>query len=903
MVSLNPMFAQSQIAHYRITGKLGEGGMGVVYRATDSRLGREVAIKVLPPAMAADPDRMARFEREARLLASLDHPNIGAIYGIEQSGGTSALVLALIEGPTLADRIAQSPIPLDEAVAIARQLAEALEYAHDRGIVHRDLKPANIKITPDGAAKVLDFGLARALTDDAAPAADPTVSPTLSMRATQAGMILGTAAYMAPEQAKGKTVDRRADIWAFGVILLEMLTGRPVFAGDSIAEILASSMKDAPPLERLPAATPPALRRLIARCLEKDPRQRLQAIGEARILLSAPLDQAAPAALPPTAVPTRTSKLPWAVAAAFLLALTALAFRHFREQPPAAPTVRFQVLSSDGSQLGASISLSPDARRLAFRARDEAGWRIWIRSLDSLEAHPLAGTEGGFGMFWSPDSRYLGFAARGKLKKVEASGGPVQSLADGVQIFMGGAWAPDGTILYTAAESHGLLRLSDSGGAPVPAVARDPNHAPFAASPSFLPDGRHYIYTFCPALNSSCNILVRSLDTPPQEKDSKPLVAVFPSVRAGDVNSAYAPSSDPNFGYVLFERDGSLMALPFDARRLEAAGPAVPVAEGIGSSVRSYSVSATGVLAYQQSTSFSAQNRLLWFDRQGKPAGQLGPPGPYSAVSFSPDGKFAVIGASNESGVYARNLAVDLARGVFTRINPGDTIEYAGNAISPDGRVAFTYTRNSAPGDIYIRSASGAGEPEPLVVSPLMKHPLDWSRDGRWILYDEHGTQKQDLVVVSASGGKPIPFLATPADESPAAFSPDTRWIAYGSDESGRREIYVQGFVPDHIPAAGILKVQISTAGGDKPHWRRDGKEIYYLAPDGKMMAVPVTSTATTFKPGVAVPLFQAPRLVGYMPYDVSPDDRFLFAAAAEETPNRISPITVVLNWWSMLKK
>jgi Tol biopolymer transport system component len=894
------MFADSRIAHYRITGKLGEGGMGVVYRATDTRLSREVAIKVLPPTVAANPERLARFEREARLLASLDHPNIGAIYGIEPDSGAPALVLALIEGPTLADRIATGPIPIEEAVAIARQLAEALEYAHEHGIVHRDLKPANIKITPDGAVKVLDFGLARALAEESAPAANPTISPTLSMRATQAGMILGTAAYMAPEQAKGQTADRRADIWAFGVILLEMFTGRPVFGGDSIAEVLASSLKDAPPLDRLPDDTPPAVRRLIARCLEKDPRQRLQAIGEARILLSGPLGETA-STTQPAAIPARASKLPWAVAAALLLALAGVAFRHFREQPPAAPLVRFQVSAPDGSQLSQLVSVSPVGRRLAFRAHDEAGWRIWIRSLDSLEAHPLAGTEGGFGVFWSPDSRYLAFVARGTLKKMEAASGPIQNLADGFQDFLGGAWAPDGTILGTS-YTQGLLRLPDSGGTPVPAVVRDPNQLSYAASPSFLPDGRHYIYTFCTSFNDPCNILVRSLDTPPQEKGSKPLVAVSP-IHAADVSSAYAPSPDPNLGYVLFERDGSLMALPFNARRFEAAGAAVPVAEGIGTHYRSYSVSAAGVLAFQQSVSVSAQNRLLWFDRQGKPAGQLGPPGPYNAVSLSPDGKFAVIGASNDGGAYAHNLAVDLVRGVFTRINPGDTIEYAGDAVSPDGRVAFTYTKNGAAGDIYVRSASGAGEPEPLVVSPLMKHPNDWSRDGRWILYDEHGPQQQDLLVVPASGGKPIPFLATAADESPGAFSPDTRWIAYSSNESGRREVYVQGFVPDHVPAAGILKVQISTAGGDKPHWRRDGKELYYLAPDGKMMAVPVTSTATTFQPGAAVALFQAPRMMGYAPYDVSPDGRFLFAVAAEETPNRSAPINVVLNWWGMLKK
>jgi Tol biopolymer transport system component len=504
-------------------------------------------------------------------------------------------------------------------------------------------------------------------------------------------------------------------------------------------------------------------------------------------------------------------------------------------------------------------------------------------------------------MFWSPDSRYLAFAARGKLKKVEAAGGPVQSLTDGFQNFLGGAWAPDGTILYSTASS-GTMRLPDSGGTPVPAIARDPDHPTFTANPSFLPDGRHYIYTFCTEPPNPCSILIRSLDSPPGEKGSKPLVATLYNVRAGDVSSVYAASPDPDFGYILYEREGALMALPFDARRLEAGGPGVPVAEGIGTSSRYFSVSANGVLAFQRSSSFSPQNRLLWFDRRGKQSVQPGPPGPYSSVSLSPDGKFAVIGTSNDGGGFSHDLALDLARGVFTRISPGDNIEYAGT-FSPDGRVAFTYTKNGAAGDIYIRSASGAGEPEPLVVSKLLKHPNDWSRDGRWIIYDEHGPQRQDLMVIPASGGKPFPFLATAADESPGAFSPDTHWVAYASDESGRREIYVQGFVPDHVPAAGILKVQISVSGGDKPRWRHDGKEIYYLAPDGKVMAVPVTSTPTTFQPGVAVALFQGPRLIGYEPYDVSPDGRFLFTTSAEETPNPTSPITVVLNWWGVLRK
>jgi serine/threonine protein kinase len=882
------MSAPAQIAHYRITGKLGEGGMGVVYRATDTRLSREVAIKVLPPSMAADPDRLARFEREARLLAGLDHPNIGAIYGIEQSGGNSALVLALIEGPTLADRIAQGPIPHEEAVAIARQLAEALEYAHDRGIIHRDLKPANIKITPEGVVKVLDFGLARALADDsaAAPAASPTISPTLSMRATQAGMILGTAAYMAPEQAKGKTVDRRADIWAFGIILLEMLTGRPVFSGESVAEILAASIKDAPPLDRLPADTPPAVRGLIARCLEKDPRQRLQAIGEARILLAAPLHEPAPTTQA-AAIPTRSSKLPWAVAATCLLALAALAFRHFREQPAAAPLVRFQVSAPPNYTLLPSLAVSPDGRRLAFRVSDGQN-HIAVRAFDSLDSRILSGTDGGSSPFWSPDSRYIAFAVPGKLRMVEASSGPVQTIADlSAFAFTGGSWAPGGVILF-GVPGKGLFRVSADGGTPA-LVAPGP-----FASPVFLPDGRHFIYLACPR---ECSVYLRSLDTKPEE-------ILTPLTAASFSYLAYAATPDPNLGYVLFARETSLMALPLDLRTYRPAGAAVSISEGIGAQPRSISASPSGVIAFRADGSDAPSGRLVWFDRQGRETGQLGPPGRYSSLVLSPDGRFAFTDRLAPGGGYDHLLTVDVARAVFARLNPGDVVDYAGAAVSPDGRVAFAYEKQPGVGDIYLRAANGTGAPEPLVVSATNKHPNDWSADGRYLIYDDHTAQKQDLWVVPVAGDrKPIPFLVTPADETLGRFSPAGHWIAYISDESGTREVYVQGFLPDRVPCAGIGKWQISPAGGDKPRWSRDGKQIFYIAPDGKMMSVPINATATTFQPGVAVPLFQAPRLRGYDPYDVSPDGRFLFNALVDRSAASDAPITVVLNWWGMLKR
>jgi serine/threonine protein kinase/Tol biopolymer transport system component len=896
------MSPQEIIGHFRVTGKLGEGGMGVVYRATDTRLNREVAIKVLPPAMAADADRMARFAREARVMASLDHPNIAAIYGVEQNHDSSALILALIEGTTLAERIKASAVPLEEAVQIARQLAEGLEYAHERGIIHRDLKPSNIKITPEGVVKILDFGLARALTDESGPAAsggNPSISPTLSIRATHAGMILGTAAYMAPEQAKGKTVDRRADIWAFGVIFLEMLTGRPAFTGESVAEVLASAMKDSAPLDRLPANTPSSIRRLIARCLEKHPRERLQAIGEARIALSSSTEETnETAAFPPSTGIARI--LPWAAAAILALALAALSWRYSRGQPPPAAVMRFQIPAPEKTEVASYLRVSPDGRRLAFRASD-GQIRIWIRALDGLDTQPLSGTEGAESFFWSPDSRSLAFVAGSKLKRVEASGGPIQTVSElpSGQYFLGGAWSSTGTIIFGMVD-HGLMRVSEAGGTPVPLVARDPAHPTFSLSPSLLPDGIHFVYEFCPDPPHQCGIYLRSLDDKPEVRDTKPLFPVSWSIHRSDTAVAYAPSADPDFGYVLFERDGSLMALPFDARRLGPAGQPGFLAGGIGTSARSFSASTTGVLTYRQDNSTVGDSRLLWIDRHGNQLGELGPPGPWANVALSPDGKFAAVDQRGQSGSLEHIWTIESARPVPTRLNPGEAIDYAPFAISPDGRIAFTYNQGAVRGDIYLRRVDGGGTPELLVRSETMKHPDHWSLDGHFLIYDEHTGQKQDLWIVPMAGDrKPIPFVVTAADEGSATFSPDARWIAYSSDESGRREVYVQGFVPDHVPAAGIGKWQISTAGGDAPHWRRDGKELYYIGPVGQLMAVPVTSTATSFQPGIAVPLFQMH--TRRHAYDVAPDGRFLINRESDDVQHNTLPITIVLNWWGVL--
>jgi Tol biopolymer transport system component len=554
-----------------------------------------------------------------------------------------------------------------------------------------------------------------------------------------------------------------------------------------------------------------------------------------------------------------------------LVALAALAYVHFREKPPVAELMRFQIPTPEKVSLGNQLSLSPDGRRLAFTARSADGvTQIWVRSFDTLEARPLPGTENANLLFWSPDSRSIGFGTTAKLMKVDASGGPVQSVCDLPGATLGGAWAPDGTILFGGARA--MMRVLEAGGTPVPITTLDPSRQEvYQGSPSFLPDGRHFMYSRGSFENGG--VYLGSLDAKPEKQDSKPLViSRFPA-------PLYARSPDPGFGYVLFEQEGSLMALPFDARRLEPAGPAIPIAESIvsgGVGGASYSASAGGVLAFRTGLPGGSDTQLLWFNRQGKQLGQIGPPAAYSNVQLSPDGKLVLV----DQGIRHLWLA-DPARGVFSRLNPGDITDYSGT-VSPDGRVAFTYTSGGVQGDIYVKA-------------------------GRYLIYDDHTSQQQDLWIVPMSGGKtgdhkPIPFLVTPADETFGQFSPDTKWIAYSSDESGRRDVYVQGFVPDHVPAAGIGKWQISTAGGDKPRWRRDGKELFYIALDGKMMAVPVKSSATTFEPGLAIPLFET-HVTGFIPYDVAPDGRFLLNTVAQDAAANTSPITVVLNWTAGLKK
>jgi Tol biopolymer transport system component len=869
------------ITHYRITAKLGEGGMGAVYRATDTKLNRDVAIKVLPEAFAQDADRMARFGREAQVLASLNHPNIAAIYGVEER----ALVLELVEGPTLAERIAKGPIPLDEALAIARQIAEAFEYAHDKGIVHRDLKPANVKVTPEGRVKVLDFGLAKAISGDGV-SADPANSPTLTMRATVAGVILGTAGYMAPEQAKGKGVDKRADIWAYGVVLYEMLTGGRLFAGETVSDTLAAVLTKEPDVERVPAP----VRKLLRSCLEKDPKRRLRDIGDAWRLL-----EEAPAAAATAPSRSRLGSAWVGVSGVLAVAAAVLALVHFREAPPPRPVVRFSVPPPPKNVFGSWLAVSPDGRHLAFPAGGPDGvTRVWVRSLDSLEARPLAGTEGGVVtcVFWSPDGRFLVFQQGNKVKKIDIGGGPPETLSDSPNTLLGGAWSAGGVILL-GGNSGPIVRVSPAGGTAAPVTHLDrPRGDTFHSDPIFLPDGRHFLYFRHSSKAENQGVFAGSLDAKPEEQSLKRILPV-------DFSPGYVPpGASRSLGYLLFLREETLMAQPFDDRRLETTGEPVPVAEHIGTSVSRafFSASPAGVLAWRGG---GGVQQLGWYNRDGQFLGRAGDPADYHDVALSPDGTRVAFSRGTQ-GAGLQIWILDLARGVQTRVT--FLHESVRSPVwSPDGRyLAFSSLSGRS---LYVQVVNAAGSAEPVFEGPVtaVNH---WSPDGRYLLFTQ-APNGSDLMALSnpSSGGerKAIPVANSEATEWHGQASPDSRFVAYESNESGTSEVYLRPFPPGDERAAKWL---VSSNGGAQPRWRGDGKELYYIDPGHTVMAVDVNTQAT---PPAGTPhrLFTPPA-INYLQlmfqYDVTRDGkRFLIIGPMEGAV--MEPATVVLNWEEGLRK
>jgi Tol biopolymer transport system component len=900
----------THLGPYEIVSAIGAGGMGEVYRARDTKLGRDVAIKVLPDAFARDTERMARFQREAKILASLNHPNIATIYGLEDSDGTRALVMELVEGPTLADRIREGPISIDDALRIARQICDALEYAHERGIIHRDLKPANVKVAAEDTVKILDFGLAKAMESEAA-SLDISTSPTLSRLATIQGVLLGTAAYMSPEQAKGKSVDRRADIWALGCVLYEMLTGKMAFQGEAVTDTLAAVIRAEPDWSQLPPATPMRVRVLLQRSLQKDPKQRLRDIGDARIsfdeVLSGAPDLAPVGRAEAAAVPIWQRVLPWAIAATAVAAAAVGVWAPWRAATTPAPAepVRLQISLPEKLTLAPSgtFALSPDGRQLAFAGVGSDGvQRIWVRALDSIEARPLPGSEAPVvpAFFWSPDSRFIAFDAGGKLKKVPVAGGPAETICDLDANAQGGSWNRDGVIIFGTANG-GLMRVSAAGGSASPLTVLDPSrHEARHILPSFLPDGRHFLYVRLSSTSSTPEnngVHVGSLDAKPEEQSSKLLVAT-------QYGAAYVPTSGGDSGQLLFVRDGTLFAQPFDARRLELSAEPVTVAEQIGSNLgfAFFSVSVSDRLVYRAGSGLG-NSQLTWFDRQGKVLSTSGEPGAYVMLALSPDGtRAAATEGDRSSGLWL----LDFSRSTRTRFTFGPSAA-VDPVWSPDGnRIIFRSGPGGAP-DLYQKLASGVKDEELLLKSTEMKYPTSWSRDGRFLLYTIRETKgRLGLWVLPLEGDrKPWPFLRTEFNERDGQFSPDGHWVAYISDESSRTEIYVRAFSPDSAGAASVAggKWLISTGGGTAPRWRGDGKELFYLGPDGKLMAVEVT-TDPVFRTGTPKVLFQAPQVLPSIVtfWDLAADGkRFLFPAPiAQSEP---APFTVVLNWPSLLKK
>ena len=874
-----------------------------MFRARDTKLHRDVAIKVLPESFATDPDRLARFQREAQTLAALNHPNIAHIYGLDRQEGRdrpygralSFIVMELVEGEDLSQRIARGAIPLEEALPIAKQIAEALETAHEQGIIHRDLKPANIKVRSDGTVKVLDFGLAKAM--EPVGAANVTQSPTITTPAmmTALGVILGTAAYMAPEQARGKALDKRADIWAFGCVLFEMLIGTAAFKGETVTDVLAAVMKEEPRWTALPPSVPTAIRGLLRRCLEKDPRRRLQAIGDARVEIEDAL-HGGPADEPQRAGPAR--KIPllvWVVPAIVVLAGVTTAM--LWPKPVDAPAYRTAILPPPGVALRDSgnnlpsrrLAISPDGRQLAFTGTERDGSiRLWVRTLDGTTARAVEGSDGAAFPFWSPDSHSIAFFTQGqgnsRLKKVALSGGSPTTLCElpGPN-GSGGTWNRDNVILYSAITRGPLRRVAASGGecaevTRLNAESGETSHI----YPFFLPDGRHFLYVATTQSNgglSTGGIFVASLDSP-----ERTLL-----VRDG-VNPKYAN------GHLVYLRNSTLLVQPFDTKGLTLTGEAVPLANDLqvggqqGFTVGAVSVSETGALAYL--TGSAAPSELLWLDRAGKRLDSLGEPGDYYDVALAPDGARASVSLTDSVQV-ARDIWIyDIARGVRRRFTDDPAADQS--AIwAPDGSHLMFRSARKGLGDLYEKLSTGAAVEERWFADAADKYPLSWSQDGR-ILYQTIGESTgSDMWIVSTHGDrKPVPFHRTRFNETQGQFSPDGSWVAYVSDESGRQEIYV---TPSDGTGAPVLVSQ-----GAGPRWRRDGGELFFWV-GNRLTAAVVSPRAGAFAVGAVTRLFDHQRResVGAW-YDVSADgQRFLVNTPVEES----TPITLLINWPALLNK
>ena len=825
--------------------------MGEVYRARDTKLNRDVAIKVLPEAVAHDPERLGRFEREAKTLAALNHPNIAHIHGFEDSTGTPALVMELVEGPTLADRIARGAIPLEEALPIAKQIAEALEAAHEQGIIHRDLKPANIKVRSDGTVKVLDFGLAKAYALDPSNA-DVSHSPTISMAATNAGVILGTAAYMSPEQAAGKPVDRRADVWSFGVVLWEMLTGERLFDAETVSHTLADVLRLPIEFDKLPAEAPRPIRGLLRRCLERNARNRLRDIGEARIVLENLANPAHEGGVDGLSTPSeaRSHKVAWVAAGVLgLVALSAAGFGWWRSTRPLdRPLIRLSVDLGPDAVAGfrTTAVLSPDGTRIVFPIRGSNGvLQLATRTLDQPQAAAMFGTEGGSDAFFSPDGQWIGFFAGGKLKKVAVQGGAPVTLCDAGEP-RGGSWGEDGNIIFTPAFDSGLMRVSFAGGTPQQ-LTKTGNSFDLYRWPQVLPAGKGVLFTMSanPFSWEDADVGVVSVKT-----------GEVKIVQHGGYFGRYM-SSPHGTGHLLYVHDGTMFAVPFDPDRLATLGTPVPLLSDVaGNSVDGggqFDASVNGSFVYVSGKSAASSSYpIVWMDSSGKTTPLLAKPGAYGAPRFSPDGKRLAFTASGSQGP---NVWVyDWERDTPTQL----TFTGPGNleiAWAPDGKhIVFGSSAAGAAALWWIRS-DGSGEPQKLLErknTGVGLRPQSFTPDGRRLAFDDNVTTGTGVETWTLpldlsdpehpKPGKPEPFLATAVRQVDATFSPDGKWMAYSSNESGADDIFVRPF-----PGSGG-KWRISTGGGKFPTWSRTGRELFYLSlSDGRIMVANYTVQGDSF--------------------------------------------------------
>jgi len=895
----------STLGPYQVTAKLGEGGMGEVYRAHDSKLKRDVAIKVLPAAFVQDKERLARFEREAQLLAQLNHPNIAQIYGLETSGEAHALIMELVEGPTLADRLADGALPLDEAFSLAKQIAEALEEAHEKGIVHRDLKPQNLKASIEGKIKVLDFGLAKAMDASAGSvpggggggAGDLLRSPTLmnsptltAVHGTQLGVILGTAAYMAPEQARGRAVDRRADIWAFGVVLWEMLAGRRLFEGETVSDTLAAVLTREVDLGALPAATPAAVVELVRRCLVREPRERLQWIGEARLLLAG-APGLRPGGSPPQAAGRgrQSRALPWALAAGLAVALATTLVLARRPQP-VAEAITAEIAPPPGTAFDlrsrgpGPVAFSPDGSRVAFAAQSrDAATLLYVRSLADGRVTAYPGSEGAQFPFWSPDGRWIAFFSRvdGTLKRVPVEGGTPLKICHALN-GKGGSWSRDDVILFAPGAGTALYRVAAGGGEPV-AVTELGERYNSHRHPRFLPDGRRFLFLARSSRSAESAVLVGSLDGGvPREVIRSATQAEFAS------------------GHLLFARDSVLMAQPFDPASATPSGEARPIADGVldltAAGYSAFSASTTGRLALHSGESQSPVAIELR-DRAGRAVGAAGTPGAYRAPSFSPHGRW--LATTGAPGVGMENSDVwlfDLRGPGAVRFTVGRE-EEVDATWAPDGRSLFYGSNPKGPPDVFRQSLEGSAAAQLVFEAPGMQTPTGVSSDGRYLFIESEKGERTAILALDLESGDARPIRDVPFEDSRAVLSPDGRWLAFTSDETGRPEVYVTPF-----PAAGRTW-PVSTGGGRYPAWRDDGKELVYSALDGRFLAVPATPDGDTFRIGTATELFRStPPTRDYRDWGMSPDAQ-RFAIVPSGVLEAHNELRLIVNWPARLEK